>query len=86
MLDFSRKSRRIFLLAWLESRSVLGLRIDFLGLSLCFLRLDCSFPILGLSRGLFPLALAFVFLPFSPLALITNVVGSLQSFRKREGI
>ena len=71
MLDFGIRSRRIFFLARLGSRSILGLRISFLGLGLYFLRLDCSFPVLGsvlgFYRKLFPLALTLVFLPVSPL-------------------
>ena len=79
MLDFGWRSRRIYILAQLGSRSVLGLRINFSGLGLCFLCLGYSFPvldgILGLCGVLLPLALLFV--PFSPLALITNLAGSL---------
>ena len=90
MLGFGIRSRRIFFLAQLGSRSVLGLRISFLGLGLCFLRLGCSFPILGSILGfggrLFPLAFTLFFLPFNPLALITNLAGSLRSLRERESI
>ena len=90
MLGFGIRSRRIFFLAQLGSRSVLDLRISFLGLGLYFLRIGCSFPVLGSILGfgerLFPLAFTLFFLPFNPLALITNLAGSLRSLRERVSI
>ena len=71
----------MFFLTRLGSRSILGLGVNFLGLGLYFLYLGCSFPILGsilgLGEGLFPFAIAFFFLTFSPLALVTSLAGSL---------
>ena len=88
MLDFSIRSTRIFFLARLGSKSVLGLKISFLGLGLCFLCLSYSFlvlgSVLGFYRRLFPLALTLVFLPLSPLALITSLARSFRSLREKE--
>ena len=70
-------------MAWLRSRSILGFGVNFLSLGLYFLLLGSIFR---LGRGIFPFAFDFTFLPFSPLALVTSLAGSLRNFRKREGI
>ena len=88
MLSLGRGSRKVFFLARLRGRSILGLRINFFNLDLCFLCLSCSFLVLanifGFWGELFLLVLTFVFGLLNPLALITSLVGSFWSHRKRE--
>ena len=79
MLVFGWRSRRIFFLAQLGGKSILGLGISFLIHGLYFFRLGYSFlvldSVLGFCRELFPLALTLFFLYPGPLALITSLAG-----------
>ena len=88
MLSLGLWRRRVFFLAWLGDRSILGLRISFFSLGLYFLCLSCSFldlgSISGLWEGLGPLALNFFFGPMSALILITSLARSFWTLKEGE--
>ena len=88
VLSLGLGRKKVFFLARLRGRSILGYRISFFRLGLCFLCLSCSFlglgSFFGLWGGLGPLALTFIFGPISPLALITSLAGSFWSLRRGE--
>ena len=72
-----------FCLLCLGLSNILGLRISLFSLGLYLLCLDLS-GICSLWGGLSLLAITLVFGPINPLALITNLAGSLGNLRERE--